>query len=302
MIREERLRYKYGVGYRLFQIANIAGLTIFGFVVLYPLIYTVSISISDLEEVMFGRVQFLPRGFSPIAYQLVLRDAELGRAYLNTIIYTLLGTAVTLFICICAAYPLSIRRLKGRRFFNVAFVVTLFFVAGIIPNYIVVKSLGLIDSIWGVVLPPSFSSFYILILRTAFKAIPDSLTEAAYMDGAGPVRIIIRVALPLAKPTLAAIGMFAAISYWNNYLTPLLYLQSQSKFPLTIMLRKYLIESIDSQTYLAFYQQSGLSVAPGLKYALKMATIVVSILPIMMVYPFVQKYFVKGVMIGSVKG
>ena len=293
---------KLGRGYAVFQVFNYIFLLAFSLVMLYPLIYAFAISFSDPFEVLTGKVRFLIRGFNIDAYKLILSSPELGVSYKNTVLYTILGTVITVVISILAAYPLSLKRMKGKSFFMFIFTITMFFNGGMIPTFLVVKSLGLLGSMWSVILTPAFHVFYIIILRTSFMSIPESLGEAAYIDGANDLVILLRIVLPLSKAMIATIALFAAVLYWNDFFNALLYLSETNKFPLTIMLRKIFFGEIQNQAFNKAYLEKGMMVGAGFVQSIRMATVIVTLLPILLVYPFVQKYFVKGVMIGSVKG
>ena len=290
-------------GLIVFQIINIGLLVLISVVMVYPIYFALIVSVSDPIKVVTGNTKLIPRGINFEAYKIVLTSPEVLSSYMNSIIYAVGGTACTVVVTLLAAYPLSIRRFKGRSFFSFIFIVTMFFSGGMIPTYLVIKHLGLLNSRLSIILPPAFAVFYIIIMRTGISGIPDSLSESAYMDGANDLTILLRIILPLVKAMISTIVLFASIAYWNDFFHALLYLNDNSKFPLTIYLRKMFFGAVQNPTFTEYKMaQPGTIVYAGLIRSIKMASIIVSMLPIMMVYPFIQKYFVTGMMIGAVKG
>lgn len=296
------MNYKLSKSYMAFQIFNYTLLIITSFIMLYPIIYSVAISLSDPLEILKGNVTIIPKGVNIEAYKVVFASPEIFVAYLNTILYTVSGVLLTLLVTVFAAYPLAQSRFIYGKIFSVIFLITMFFSGGMIPRYLVIDKLGLMDSRLSVILPNAFQVFYILIMRTSFKSIPSSLSESAFIDGANDMQILVKIMFPLTKSMLAAISLFSAISYWNAYIDPLLFLTNSSKFPLTLLLNKIIHGTADNAAFINKYLDMGQVVGVGFLQSLKMATLIVSLLPIALVYPFIQKYFVKGVMLGSVKG
>lgn len=269
-------------------------------VALYPFVYVLSVSISDAEEAFRGKVWIVPAGLSVKAYEIVLDNPGMWRSYYNTFWYVVVGTAVNITMTILAAYPLSRRELLGRNFLITMMVLTVYVSGGLIPFYRLVKEIGLFNSRWAMVLPTAVSFLYIIILRTFFRSLPDELEDAAIVDGAGPVTVLVRIALPLSKAALATLVLFYAVGHWQAFFNAILFITKQDLHPLQVYLRRVvimndpaLIDSVDEWVRhvntSAIYEQ--------LKYAL----IIVSILPIICLYPFLQKYFVKGAMIGALK-
>jgi putative aldouronate transport system permease protein len=294
------------VGARIFDAANVAFLVLFSCSILYPFVYIFSLSVSDPLAISRGQVNFLPVGFQLNAYRNII-SASLGRAYLNTVYYSVVGTFMILFFSVLGAYPLSRPRLRGKAFFTVVFTITMFFGGGLIPNFFLIKGLGMLDTVLAISLPGAFGFWNIIILRTNFQQLPESLSESAYMDGANDWLILRKIVLPLSKPILATVTLWSVIRMWNNYFGPLIYLPSPSKEPLTIFLRRVLVSRfVDDLTSVSRTLASRGSEASlmkeGLMRAMRMATILVTIGPIILVYPFIQKYFVKGTLIGSIKG
>ncbi|MBD2868717.1 carbohydrate ABC transporter permease [Paenibacillus arenilitoris] len=279
----------------LFNVVNSILLIGVALSTLYPVWYITVISFSDTVSVLQGNVFLRPRGFNVEAYAEVLKDAKIPRAYLNTVYYTALGTFFNLLFTAVAAYPLAQRGFFGRRFWMVAIVLTMFLNAGIIPTYMIVQELGLIDTVWALVLPNAIWTFELIILKSFYENMSSQIREAAMIDGASEYRILFSIIIPLSKPALASIGLFYFMGHWNSFFLPLIYLNDKEMFPLQIVLRDMLI--FNSESDAALVDRAAL--APQ---AMKNATIVLSMIPVLMVYPFAQKYFAKGVMLGSVKG
>lgn len=271
-------------------------------VVLYPLLYIVSCSFSSGDALMSGKVKFLPVGFTLDGYKAVFEYTSIWVGYGNSILYTVLGTIISVTLVLLAAYPLSREDFKGKKLFTALFLFTMMFSGGLIPSYLLIRNLGLIDTMWAVILPGSVSAYNMLVARTFFKqTIAKELMEAAEMDGCPDFKFFVSIVLPLSKPIIAVISLWVAVSLWNAYFTPMIYFNSEEKFPLQLVLRRILLMSqVDFSTSSVDPQQ--LARNQYLSEMLKYGTIIVSSLPLMIVYPFLQKYFVKGVMIGSVKG
>ena len=279
----------------LFDILNGFFLILISAIMLYPVVYIVSISFSDTIHIVQNKVTFYPRGFNADAYKMILADPRIPRAYLNTVFYTAVGTTVNLFMTAIAAYPLSKKGLFGRKFFLTAIVVTMFFNGGMIPSYIIVQKLGLIDTFWALVIPNAIWTMELLILKSFYESISPSLYEAAFIDGASEYRILFSIIIPTSKAALASIALFYFMGHWNSFFLPLIYLNDSKKFPLQIVLRDMLIFDTAKESNL-------IEQAKMTPEAMKNATIFLSMVPVLVVYPFAQKYFAKGVMLGSVKG
>jgi len=283
----------------LFDIINIAIMLGAIFITLYPLYYIFIISISEGGAVARGEISFLPKGINWEAYKIVFDDPSIMRSYFNTFVYTVVGVFINLFMTALCAYPLSRKHFYGRNFFALAIVFTMFFDGGLIPRYLVVDYLGLLDSMWAIVIPPAISVWYMVLMRTFFQNIPDSLYESAYMDGAGDFKVFLKIVLPLSIPILATMTLFYAVWHWNSYFPALIYLTDNLKYPMQILLRNIVIEgSMAEQGNQLGGTLGSLVVVQNIKYAV----VVITILPIVMLYPFLQKYFVKGIMVGSLKG
>lgn len=288
-------------GDRLFDIGVYVLLTIAMLIVLYPLYFVVIASVSDPMDVLAGKVIWKPSGFSLEAYRMVFKDSQVMTGYRNTIAYTLAGTALNIMLSIAAAYPLSRRNLKGKGLVMGMMVFTMFFSGGLIPTYITISNLGILNTFAVMILPTAISVYNVMIMRTFFmNSIPYELEEAAYVDGATHFRTLYSVVLPLSKPILAVMVLFYAIAHWNSYFNAMIYLSDKERYPLQLVLRTILVQSQSSEEILADVQGTfnRMLMSETIKYAL----IIVASVPVLCLYPFLQKYFVQGVMIGSVKG
>ena len=287
------------VSRKAFNVFNVVFLFLLMLVCLYPLYLQLIISISHGLEVIKGGITLLPRKITFKTYQVLVRG-ELFMYMRNTVFYTVAGTLVNLVMSCLCAYPLARKTFSGRKFFTIMVTVTLFFSGGMVPMYLTVQQYGLMDTIWALILPGAISTYNMIIIRTAFQSIPDSLVESAQLDGANDLIILCRIVVPLSKATLATMLLFYAVSHWNSYFDAMLYITNKKLYPLQIMLRNMLIGGL-------FNEETAIAGASADSFAttdatLRSAAIIVSTLPILIVYPFVQRYFVKGVMIGSVKG
>jgi len=270
-------------------------------IILYPMYYMLIVTLSEGLAVMKNEVWLYPKGFSLNVYAKVMRDSRIMKAYVNTILYVSVGTAISLMSTVCAAYALSKNdRLVCHRFFSFFILIPMFFGGGMIPTYLVVKGLGLLNSIWAVTLPGAVSCWNLIITRSFFINFPHEIEEAGVIDGLFDYGLLFRVVIPLSKPVLATIGLFYGVGLWNNFFGPFLYLDNQNKFPLQIILRQIVMQGVDTEALNsnAALNRDGLVVGEALKYA----TIIVSMVPVLIVYPFIQKYYEKGIMIGSIKG
>ncbi len=271
-------------------------------IVLYPIIYIISCSFSSGDALITGKVRLLPVDFTFDSYAAVFKYGSIWRGYLNSLLYTATGTIISITLTLFAAYPLSREDFRGNKIFTGMFLFTMMFSGGLIPSYMLIKSLGLIDSMWAIVLPGAVSAYNMIIARTFFRqTLPKEVLEAAEMDGCSDFRFFIKIALPLSTPIIAVLCLWVAVSLWNGYFSPMIYINSEEKFPLQLVLRRILLMS---QVNFNSTQVDPEKIAKNryLSEMLKYGTIVISTLPLMIIYPFVQKYFVKGVMIGSIKG
>ena len=271
--------------------ALVVGLT------LYPFLYMLAVSLSGSLYVMQNKVFLLPRGLTLDTYKFVLKDDAIFTGYKNTLVYVTLGTAVSLLLTSLAAYALSKNdRLVFVRQFNVFIIITMFFNGGMIPSFLIVRNLGLIDTTWAMILPNAVSAYNLIIMRSFFYSFPKEIEDSGYIDGLNDFGVFAHIVLPTSKAVLASIGLFYAVGLWNTFFLPYVYMTSPEKYPLQVVLRNIILAGTSDQSITA--AQTDMLVEDSLKFA----TIIVSIIPIIAVYPFIQKYFVKGVMIGSVKG
>lgn len=284
-------------------------LLLIGLLMLYPLWWVLMTSISDPIWLSTHTVRILPGDIGFDAYKFIFMESKLWNSYLNSIIYALGSTAVTLLVCSLYAYPFTLPQFKGKKFFNLLIIIPMFFNGGMIPTYMQISNLGLLDTVWAMILPSAMSTYFVILIRTNMKSIPIELRESAIIDGANELQIYLRIILPLSKVIMMIIGLFAVVDSWNSFTGPLLYLSDDAKMPLSIYLRNLIISNSMDTSELTmgsgtgYYQMiASAGGGIGLRIAMKMGTIIVSVLPIMMIYPFIQKYFVKGIMLGSVKG
>lgn len=270
-------------------------------IVLYPLIYVLSASVSSPVYVANGRVYLFPRGFTMMAYREVFKDTRILTGYRNSLIYTVLGVFVSITLTMIGAYVLSRKTLPGRNIIMGLFVFTMYFSGGLIPTYLLIKRLGMTNTLWVMIIPFAISTYNMIIARTFIQnTIPDSLTEAATIDGCSNVGILTRIVLPLSKAIIAVLVIYYGVAQWNGYFTALIYLSGTNKQPLQIILRDILIKN--DLTQMVGSSDSTSSEYVMLIEVLKYAVAVVASVPMLILYPFVQKYFLKGVMIGAIKG
>ncbi|GIE95651.1 carbohydrate ABC transporter permease [Paractinoplanes rishiriensis] len=283
--------------YRAFQVFNAVVLTGVVLVTLFPFVNIVARSFSGEQEIRSGQVTLVPRGFNLTTYEKVMTDAMFWTNYQNTVIYTVVATAIALVLTTCYAYVLSKRQLKGRSLLVGIAVFTMFFNGGLIPNYVLVSSLGLRNSLWAIVLPNAINVFNLLVMKAFFESLPTELEEAAAVDGMGTYGTLWRIVLPLSKAVLATMLLFYAVAFWNSWFAGFLYMDKQELFPVTVYLRN-LIAGATGGTDNTATSEAALQIAANIQAV----TIVLTMLPIMLVYPFIQRFFVSGVMLGAVKG
>lgn len=270
-------------------------------IVLYPLIYIISASFSDPQAVVSGKVILWPVDVTLRGYKAVFKNPKILTGFMNSFFYMGVGTVVNLIMTMLCAYPLSRKEFTARNKIAALFVFTMYFSGGLMPSYMIVSKLGLINTRWAMIIPSAMSTYNMIIARTYMvNSIPDELYEAAQMDGCSPFKYLLKVIVPLSKPILAVLALYYGIAKWNNYFDAMLYLNDASMQPLTIVLREILIQNQIDPTMLT--DASALSKLQGMTELLKYAVIVVASVPVLAIYPFVQKYFVKGVAIGAVKG
>jgi len=270
---------------------------------IYPLLFVLSASISDPNAVWNGQVWLLPRDISFSGYEMIFQNENIWIGYRNTVIYVIVGTIINLFVTITAAYPLSRKDFYVRNFLMRLYTFTMFFSGGMIPTYLLVKQLGMLDTIWAMVIPNAASVWNVVITRTYFQNnIPEELREASAIDGCSNIRFLIKIALPLSAPIVAVMTLFYGVGHWNAFFNGLIYLSDRAKFPLQLFLREILILSQMEQNMLEYVDPNEVSERMRIAETIKYGVIVVSSLPVLLAYPFVQRHFVKGIMIGSIKG
>ena len=290
---------KRNLGEKIFDACNIAFLGLLGLVCIYPMLYVIFASLSDPAQLISHTGLLLwPQGFSLEGYKMVFKTPSISTGYLNTAFYVILGTALNIVISCMGAYVLSRKNLYIRSFLTKAIVFTMYFSGGLIPFYLTVHKLGLYNSRLALILPVAINTWNLIVMRTAFSQVPESLEEAARIDGANDFTILFRVFIPVVKSTIAVMILFYAVQHWNSWFNAMIFLRDRPKFPLQLFLREILLEgSTMSSATAGSDDVTNALVALMVKYC----TIVVSTLPILCIYPFLQKYFAKGVMIGSVK-
>ena len=266
-------------------------------VTLYPFIYIISASLSSATSVMKNEVVLFPVEFTTRAYSVVMEYKGIWTAYLNTIFYTFFGTLLSLALTILAAYPLSKERWAPRKAMTLFVVFTMWFGGGMIPFYLVMRALHLLDTRLGILLYPAISAFYVIIFRTHFQSLPNSLEESAKIEGANDAQILLKIILPISKPIMAAIALYYAVGRWNSYFWEMLLLSSNDKFPVQVLLQRIVISSQLGQDIAKALTRGEASIPTTIKFA----AIIITTAPIILIYPFLQKYFIKGALIGSVK-
>ena len=278
---------------KIFDVAIAIIMGLVALLFLLPLLNVLACSFSSPEKVVAGEVGLFPVEFNVRGYQEVFANDSLMRGFLNTLFYTFLGTVIQVTLQMLCAYPLSRPDFKGRKFLNIYLTLTMFVSGGMIPTYLLISNLGMLDTIWAIIIPGCVSVFNIIVIRTYMQnSIPAELQEAARIDGCGDFQIFLRVVLPLCRPILFVMVLYAIVGYWNNYFNALLYIQSTDLYPLQRVLQDMLVTNSGSLG----------AGDPNLQEQLKYVTIVVSSLPLLIIYPFFQKYFEKGVVMGGVKG
>jgi len=284
----------------VFDLVNYTLLIGFTLMILYPLYFIVIASFSDPNRVNVGDVWLFPRGITFEGYGRIFSDGAIWTGYRNSILYAALSALIGTALAIMAAYPLSRKDLHGRQIFMIFFAITLFFNGGLIPTYLLMMKLNLMNSIWAVVLPSAVDAFVIIIARTFFQGLPEEIREAAVIDGCTNFRYIWSFVIPLSKPIIAVLVLFAVVRQWNGFFDALIYLEDAKKYPLQLILRNILIENQPSGNLVDDIQTA--AEKQRIVELIKYGVIMVAALPLMILYPFLQRYFVQGVFIGSVKG
>lgn len=289
-------------GDRVFGIVNGIFLAIITLLIIYPVYFIICASISDPTFVNMGETVLFPKGLTLLGYQKLFEFPEILTGYKNSIIYTLVGTSINMVMCVLTAYALSRKELPGRGFINVFFVFTMYFGGGLIPGYLVIKDLGMLNTIWALVIPGALNVYNMIVCRSFFQAnISEELFEATKIDGGSYTTFFIKVVLPLSKAILAVMVLYHALVHWNSYLSALYYISDGDKFPLQLILRNMTAALSVDATQDAI-DSVALQEKAKASQIVRYAVIMVASIPVFLMYPFVQKYFVKGVMVGSIKG
>lgn len=291
-------KIKTSTGYKVFKVFNGIFMTFIVFVTLYPFLYLVAQSFSSESAIYAGKVSFFPVEFTTRTYSVILGKPDFFNFYGNTIFYSLLGTLISLVGTAILAYPLSKKRLVLNKFFTPFVVFTMFFAGGMIPNYILIsQALHMRDTMWAIIIPGCISAYNVLLMKSFFASLPEELEEAASVDGMSTYGIFIKIIVPLSKPIFATMFLFYIVGIWNNWFSPFLYLDSKSKWPIALYLRQIIMGATGTSELGAASDE-----ATQIAATVKSTCMVLTAAPIICVYPFVQKYFVQGMMIGSVKG
>ncbi|MDF2658440.1 MAG: transporter permease [Paenibacillus sp.] len=277
-----------------------AALALFSLATLFPLYFVFIVSITPFAELMRnGGFIIVPGQATFDAYKEIFSSHRIPRALQVTVSITLVGTFLNLLVTTLLAYPLSKRFVPGRNFFLLAVVFTMLFSGGLIPSYLVVRGLGLYNSFWALVIPGMVSAFNLLVMKTYFESLPPELEEAAKVDGCGDVSTLVRIVLPLSMPIMATLGLFYGVTHWNEYFKGIMYISDRNLYPMQVVLRNMIQTPNVSQELMSSNPLAAAQLPPE---TIKMATVVVAVLPILLVYPFLQKYFIKGMLIGAIKG
>jgi putative aldouronate transport system permease protein len=272
--------------------------TVASFVCLVPILHLVAVSLSSNAAILSNKVTVFPVEWSTMAYQSVFKDAKMVSSLFFTILLVAVFTVVCMIMTICAAYPLTKKKLKGRDFFLIIIVFTMFFSGGLIPEYLLVKSLKLTNTLWALVLPGMINAFYLIILKSFFASIPEELEESARIDGSSHFGTLFRIVLPLSLPVLATLSLFYAVGRWNGFMDALFYITNQDLYPIQLKLYQLVISNQMSDATAT----EGMNAMAPIPESLKAASIMFATIPILLVYPWLQRYFISGIMIGAVKG
>ena len=295
---KEGAKVKKSLGDRIVDVIIYVVLGLIALSTVLPFLYVLAGSFATEKELTEKAFFIIPSVWSVNAYKYAIQTANILRGLRNSVLITILGTVMCMLFSLTFAYPLSKSHFRGRNWIMNLVIVTMLFSGGMIPTYIVVQTYGLLDSWWALVLPALINPFNMIIIKKFFSGLPVELDEASYMDGANDLQIFVKVALPLSKPVIASISLFYGVGFWNDYFNAMIYLQDAKKFPIQIQLRSIILQTAKIADTLIDYDMNG---TPPDK-AVKMACTVIATVPILIVYPFVQKYFTKGVMVGAVKG
>lgn len=284
---------------RTFDIVNGTLLVLVAAVMLYPMVNALAVSFSSYESYLKNPYMVVTTQWSLEGFHYVFQNGLVMRSYGNTIFITVAGTLLSLVLTVIMAYPLSKKNLRGKKFFMYLLVFTMMFNGGLIPNFFLIRNLGWLDTFWALIVPGALSAYNVILMKSFFETLPDSLEEAARIDGASDLMVLTRIVLPLSTPILATIALFVAVGHWNSFFSALIYIRAPEKWTLQLVLREILLSANNSMLQ-AGGDSANLSTVPP--ETLRYATLVVAVVPILCVYPFLQKYFVQGMTLGAVKG
>ncbi len=285
--------------FSLFSTLNYAFFVLISLVMLFPLWNVIVISLTDYREYVMNPLMLFPKQISWEAYNYIFSNNELLLALRVSVLTTLSGTAISMAVSVACAYALSKRHMPGRNLFLTLILFTMFFNGGIIPNFLLIKDLGMYDTFWALILPNAINTWYLIIMKNYFANLPEALEESARIDGANDLIILFRIVLPISMPIIATFLLFYGVDRWNEWWSAMMYINDTKKYPLQLMLRNLIVMNFSSASMATSYAQDNASFVA--KENIKMATAVVAVVPIAVVYPFLQKYFAKGVMVGAIK-
>lgn len=282
-----------------FPIFNYTFFAIVALLMLFPLWNVIVISLTDYRDYVADPLMIFPKQISLEAYQYIFASDDLITALKVTVLITLSGTLSSMFFSMTGAYALSKRRMPGRNLFLTLILITMFFSGGIVPNFLLIKDLGIYDTLWSLILPTMINTWYLIIMKNYFAGLPEALEESARIDGANDLHILFRIILPISMPIIATFTLFYGVDHWNEWWNAMMYINDTHKYPLQLVLRNLIVKNFSSASMATAYAQDSAEFVA--KENIKMATAVVAIVPITLVYPFLQKYFAKGVMVGAIK-
>ncbi|MGM0139889.1 hypothetical protein IGI65_002367 [Enterococcus sp. DIV0755b] len=299
----EKMRYISTKSDKVFDVVNIIIITLLTLILLYPIIFVVNASFSNPNKIYEVPLLLWPRGFNVNGYTEILKNKDILVGFKNAVIYTGLGTLVSVLVTTLGAYPLSRKDLRGRSMFTLFFTITMFFGGGLILTYLVNQRLGIINTLWVMILPGAVGVYNMILMRTYFQQnIPSELVESAYMDGANDLQLLYKIVLPLSTPIIVVIAMFNGVGRWNSYFDAMIYLRDRALFPLQLILREILIQGQFGDDVNQTLVGSAQAELMMLKLTLKYSVVIVSTLPVLLFYPIVAKYFEKGILVGAIKG
>ncbi len=303
MLSKNRNRVKADKSDRVFDAVHKILMFLAFVIVAYPIWYIIIASFSSATQVQAGKVVFLPKDFTLIGYKHVIEERDIWIGFRNSIFYTVTGVCMSLFCSVCAAYPMSRKDFAASKILTIVYTITMFFNGGIIPLFLVIKNLHMYNTIWAILFPTTLSVYNIFVMKSTFiSSIPNELLEAARIDGCSNTRFIVKIVVPISKPILAVMALFYASARWNEYMNCLMFLTDRNKFSLQVFLREILVQTEYAAGMMTGSDLKAVEEAQLLRETLKYSLIIIASIPMILIYPFVQKYFVKGIMLGAVKG